>query len=263
VRRDPTQRFTSRVDHYARCRPSYPSALIGLLREQLPLSTNDVVADVGSGTGLLSELFLENGNPVVAVEPNRAMREAAERLLGAHHGFRSIDGRAEATGLEDGSVDVVAAGQAFHWFDRPRARAEFSRILRPDGRVVLVWNDRQIGASSFMAAYEDLLTRHGTDYRQVDHQRRDEEEIRAFLAGGFRRSVMPNMQRFDRQGLRGRLLSSSYAPGEDEPGHDAMLRDLDRLFDLHQVDGRVQFDYETVAYLGTTGWLLPVGPGAR
>ena len=149
---DPTQRFTSRVEHYVRYRPSYPRDLLDLLETRCGLSSASVVADVGSGTGILSELFLENGNRVIGIEPNKEMREAAERRLRRHPRFTSVAGTAEATTLDDASADFVAAGQAFHWFDPERARTEFSRILKPGGWVVLAWNLRRKEATPFLPA---------------------------------------------------------------------------------------------------------------
>ncbi|MDP8950409.1 MAG: class I SAM-dependent methyltransferase [Actinomycetota bacterium] len=154
---DPTQRFTNRVDHYVKYRPSYPRAALDLLKTECGLTSASLVADVGSGTGILSELFLENGNRVFGIEPNERMRETGERRLGRHPRFTSVAGTAEATTLDGDSVDFVVAGQAFHWFDPERARAEFSRILKPGGWVALVWNLRRKDATPFLAAYERLL----------------------------------------------------------------------------------------------------------
>src|SRR5689334_15561560 len=132
---DPTLRFSNRVDNYSKYRPTYPSAVLDLLAAECGLTSNALIADIGSGTGLLAELFLTNGNRVVGVEPNREMRAAGERLLANAPGFTSVDGTAEATTLAAGSVDFVTAGQAFHWFDRALARVEFARILKPEGWV--------------------------------------------------------------------------------------------------------------------------------
>src|SRR3954453_5767739 len=180
---DATRRFSDRVEHYVKYRPGYPPAVLPYLREQAGLTEASVVADVGSGTGFSSVPFLENGNVVFAVEPNAEMRRAAERLLAHYPGFRSVDGTAEATTLADRSVDLVVAGQAFHWFDPPRAAAEFRRVLRPGGRVVLMWNTRKVGGSAFLEDYERLLMKFGTDYAAVRHDRVDEKRFDAFFAG--------------------------------------------------------------------------------
>lgn len=249
--RDPTKRFSDRVADYEASRPSYPPELIDLLTRETQLRPGDDVADIGSGTGKLSLLFLENGNRVYGVEPNREMREAGERLLARYARFVSVDGRGERTGLPDAVVDLVTAGQVFHWLDTDRARAEFSRILRAGGFVVLVWNDRAVEASPFMRSYEALLREYGTDYEQVHRRRHGEDEIVALYGRpGFRRRTLSNRQRFDRDGLRARLCSSSYVPAAQDPSHGAMIAELDRLFGLRQESGRVTFEYETRVYYG-------------
>lgn len=249
--RDPTVRFSDRVESYTRYRPSYPSETIDVLVGAGALSPDDVVADIGSGTGKLTELFLRHGNTVFGVEPNPEMREAGERTLASFPRFHSVDGRAEATGLDSSSVDVIAAGQALHWFDLKASAVEFRRVIRPGGRMVIVWNDRDLDASPFMAAYENLLRRHGTDYEWANHQRFGDGPVEAiFGEAGYRSHRLSYSQRFDRAGLRGRLVSSSYTPASGEPGHEAMLRDLDALFDAHQHEGEVSFVYVTRLYHG-------------
>src|SRR5256885_16806379 len=161
---DAKQRFSNRVADYVRYRPGYPPAVLDLLRAECSLRPGHVIADIGSGTGLLSELFLKNGNRVYGVEPNEAMRQAGEEYLAAYDGFSSIEGSAESTTLDDASVDFVTAGQAFHWFQQEAARTEFRRILKPDGWIVVAWNDRQM-ETPFASAYEDLLVKYGTDYK--------------------------------------------------------------------------------------------------
>ncbi|PYS30033.1 MAG: SAM-dependent methyltransferase, partial [Acidobacteria bacterium] len=134
-------------------------AVTDLLTEECGLTQQSIIADIGSGTGILSELFLKNENQVLGVEPNAPMREAGERLLERYSKFKSIEGAAEATTLLDDSVDFVSAGQAFHWFDQKLARDEFSRILKPSGCVVLIWNERRIDSTPFLRAYEQILFR--------------------------------------------------------------------------------------------------------
>ena len=248
---DPTGRFSTRVADYVKYRPGYPRAVLGLLEEECGLNPTSVVADVGSGTGLLSELFLKNGNRVYGVEPNREMREAGERLLAAYANFVSLDGRAEETTLDDGSVDFVTAGQAFHWFDPARARREFMRILRPGGWVVLVWNDRRTTGTPFLEDYERLLLEYGTDYAAVSAKYMEESMLSTlFGAAGSRTASFDNEQVFDFDGLRGRLASSSYAPEPGHPDYDPMTRELVDLFRRHERDGRVVVTYDTKVFYG-------------
>jgi SAM-dependent methyltransferase len=250
---DATRRFSDRVAHYVKYRPGYPPAVLDHLSARAGLMAASAVADVGSGTGFSSVPFLENGNVVFGVEPNADMRQAAERLLAKYPNFRSIDGTAEATTLPDRSVDLVVAGQAFHWFDPPRAAAEFRRILRPRGRVVLMWNTRKVGGSAFLEDYERLLMEFGTDYAAVRHDRVDEGRFNAFFTAPAERATFPNAQSLDYDGLEGRLLSSSYTPGADDPRRGPMLAELRRLFDRYNVAGRVAIEYDTVVYLGSVG----------
>ena len=249
----PTERFSSRVENYIRYRPGYPGGIVDLLRHACGLTPASVIADLGSGTGKLAELFLRYGNAVYGVEPSREMREAGKRLLAAYPGFTSIDAPAEATTLPDQSVDFITAGQAFHWFDQARARTEFARILRPDGWVVLVWNDRN-GDSLFQQAYENLLRTYAIDYEQVNHRNVDEEQIRLSLGlDPFQAARFDNAQDLDLDGLKGRLLSSSYAPEPGHPNHEPMLAALAAIFTTCQSAGRVTFTYDTQVYYGQLG----------
>ena len=248
---NPTTRFSSRVENYIRYRPGYPPQTIALLEEECGLAHESVVADIGSGTGILSEMFLKNGNTVYGVEPNREMREAGERLLRAYENFRSVDASAEATTLATASVDFITAGQAFHWFDRRAARLEFQRILKPGGWTVFIWNDRRADSTPFLVAYERLLVEYGTDYEVVNHRNIDEDVIGDFFEpGDFRVKTIDNRQEFDFEGLKGRLLSSSYTPEENHQNYRPMLRELERIFREHEENGLVAFEYDARIYYG-------------
>jgi SAM-dependent methyltransferase len=247
---DSTQRFSSRVKNYIKYRPGYPPAVLDLLKEKCGLTGASVVADIGSGTGILTELFLRNGNPVFAVEPNGDMRSAAERLLDKYQNFKSISGTAEAATLKDQSVNFITAGQAFHWFDREQSRREFLRILKPGGWLVLIWNDR-ILTGPFAQAYEQLLRTYGTDYADVNHKGVDARVLSPFFgSSGYKQIRFPNRQVFDWEGLKGRLLSSSYAPEPGHPMYAPMLEALNTLFSVHQTGGQVVFEYDTLVYYG-------------
>jgi SAM-dependent methyltransferase len=243
-------RFSTRVENYIKYRPGYPVELLNILESECGLTKTSVIADVGSGTGILSELFLKNGNTVFGVEPNEPMRVAGERLLGDFKSFISINGSAEATGLEPISVDFVTAGQAFHWFDRSRARNEFQRILRADGWVVLIWNERLIDTTPFLREYEELLIRYGTDYQEIRHENAESGLGDFFGPAGFQLQVLPNAQLFDLEALRGRLHSSSYVPEPGHPDFDALNAGLEKVFDQHQLNGRVSLDYHTKMFYG-------------
>lgn len=249
----PTQRFSTRVENYVRYRPHYPVALIALLKERCHLEPLSIVADIGSGPGILSELFLQNGNRVYAVEPNAEMRQAGEQLFGHLKHFTSVSGSAEQTGLPTQCVDFIAAGQAFHWFDPRLCQKEFARILRPRGWVVLVWNDRRID-SPFLRDYDCLLQEFATDYDQTNHKRIDEQAISDFLRVRPEKSIFPNQQLFDIESLKGRLLSASYAPEAGHPKHEPMLKRLREICDKHGDNGRVALDYDTTIYIAQPPW---------
>jgi len=250
--KDVTQRFSSRVENYIKYRPGYPNEVIETLRSECGLTADSIIADVGSGTGILAEMFLKNGNEVYGVEPNREMREAGAALLKDYPRFRSIASRAEETTLPDHSVDFITAGQSFHWFDRERARMEFARILKPPGWVALIWNVRVTTTTPFLAAYEQLLKDYSTDYAQVDVRRIiDDNIIRDFLGSDqFKVKQFNNSQAFDYEGVKGRLLSSSYAPEAGHPNHEPMLAELERVFQDYQDGGKVIIEYVAKMYYG-------------
>jgi SAM-dependent methyltransferase len=255
---DPTKRFSQRVSFYIRSRPSYPPAVLDFFRRELGLRPDPVIADVGSGTGISSELFLRNGNTVIGVEPNREMREAGDELLKPKYPkFRSVDGTAEATTLADASVDYVVAGQAFHWFDPDGARTEFRRILKRGGWAVLMWNDRRPDPARFSGDYERIVRQYNTDVTHVHHSnvttKDDAAPIRAFFGGRFSRVEFPNEQSHDLSGVKDRVLSSSYMPTESDPRFGDMMRDLEASFALHQRDGMVTLEYATELFYGRLG----------
>ena len=248
VSTDPTARFSNRVADYVRYRPGYPPAALACLAQETGLTPHAVVADIGSGTGLLSKLFLDNGNPVFGVEPNREMRQVAELSLSGHPGFTSVEGRAEATTLPDRSIDLVAAGQAFHWFDPEQARLEFQRILKPGGWAALVWNDRQTDTTPFLRAYEEMLLAFASDYAAVTHKNIGVDALWELFGPGLGRQQFANVQSFDLAGVTGRLLSSSYAPLPGHPNYDAMLAALADAFHRYEEDGVVEFLYTTEVF---------------
>ena len=246
----PTERFSDRAEAYARHRPDYPEACVAYLCERCRWRPGARIADLGSGTGLFARRLLEAGLEVAGVEPNAAMRREGEALLAPYGRFESLGTEAERTGLPDRSVEGATAAQAFHWFDRAAVRRELLRILRPGGRVALIWNARRT-RTPFLRAYEAHLREHGVRYAEINHAGLPEEVFRRFYGhGDFGPRVFDNAQVLDRDGLFGRHFSSSYVPGPDHPGHAAARADLERVFAAHSEGGLVTIEYDTKVYCG-------------
>jgi ubiquinone/menaquinone biosynthesis C-methylase UbiE/catechol 2,3-dioxygenase-like lactoylglutathione lyase family enzyme len=248
---DHTARFTNRVDDYVKYRPSYPTAAIDYLYNSIGLHEQAVIADIGAGTGILTRLLLARGGKVIGIEPNQAMREAAEQQSAGDPNVRFVLGTAESTGLPDQSIDYIVCAQAFHWFDRNATQSEFRRILKPGGKVILIWNTRITSGSPFREQYEQLLLSYGIDYINVKHTNITKDTLGSF----YRKDELHEEkfylnQWFDLEGLTGRLLSSSYSPVEGHPNYVPMMMELARIFERNQRNGEVSFDYETQVFWG-------------
>lgn len=241
-------RFSNRVANYVQFRPNYPPAVLGLFRDEMGLTQDSVIADVGSGTGISARVFLENGNKVFGVEPNVAMRAAAEEFLSAFPNFLSREGTAENTGLENESIDFVVAAQAFHWFDAEKTRIEFSRILRSGGNIALIWNERQLASTPFLRDYEQFLLKFANDYMKVRHDNVNEKLLNTLFEKDFRRSVFSNSQVLDFDGLLGRVLSASYMPSESDKRFPQMKNELQTLVAKHGENGNIELLYDTTIY---------------
>jgi SAM-dependent methyltransferase len=244
----PTERFTKRVDNYTKFRPSYSTEVITLLTTKLGLNKGSAIADLGSGTGIFSELLLNAGFKVFGVEPNDAMRLEAERRLSKYGNFTSVIGRGEDTGLPDDCVDLITVAQAFHWFEPMKSKKEFDRILKADGAVALLWNVR-VNTTPQMLEYEKLKVDFGTDYLLT--KRADENTIKVFFADrAYETYIFPNNQLLDFATLKGQLLSSSYIPTEEHPRFNDMMAALQDIFARYRKNGLIEIEQETKLYLG-------------
>lgn len=246
-----TERFSTRVDAYREFRPRYPREVVDVLRRECGLTPEWLIADIAAGTGLLTEIFLENGNPVIAVEPNAPMRAACSELRTRYPLLERVDGTAEATGLANASVNMVTVGQAMHWFDLPKARAEFARVLKPGGWCAVVYNHRPIGDGGFQDGYERLLNEFGGDYRAVQSRHMTPDKLAGFFAPSeMCCAKLPNHQDLTLEGLRGRILSSSYMPQKDHPRYAAMMGAIGQLFARYARDNVVRMEYVTAVCVG-------------
>ncbi len=249
-----TTRFSSRVKDYVLYRPGYPSEITDYLSQNYGLRSDSIIADIGSGTGKSSEMFLDNGNTVYGVEPNVDMRLAAEKLFEDNPYFISVDGKSEDTTLPDKSINFIIAGQAFHWFDPIETKKEFSQILKPGGKVILIWNEREPNQTGFMGEYDAFLYKYSTDYKEIDHRNIDETKIASFYSpGSFQEEDFENSQNFDFEGLKGRYNSSSYAIPASDPGYSDVIQVLTELFMKYENDGEIVMKYVTKLFCGDFG----------
>ena len=245
---DTVERFSNRVENYVKYRPDYPREIIGFLESKCGLTHETVIADVGCGTGISTRLFLDNCNCVIGVEPNAVMRAAALEQLDEFPDFTIVEGTSDATTLADSSVDMVVAAQAFHWFDAEKTRTEFKRILKPGGHIVLIWNERQLDTTPFLIDYEALLVKYAYDYGTVRHENIKKQELDDFFQNEYGSAAFENFQIFDFEGLKGRMLSSSYMPNETDAVFATMIEDLRSLFAKHAENGRINLFYDTKVY---------------
>lgn len=231
------ERFTGRVADYERYRLRYSAAVLDVLKERCGLKTSSVIADVGAGTGMLAELFLENGNRVTAVEPNAEMRAVCERLRERYSGLSVIAAAAEATTLANASVDFVSVGRAWHWFDRKQAVVEFRRILRLGGWLVLVTNRRSKDGSVEAKEYEEILMEFGTDYRELQSEYRVYDDMApVFPEGVVVRETIRGEQMLTLEEFLGQTRSSSVAPMPGDAKYAGMQRALRDFFARFQRD---------------------------
>jgi SAM-dependent methyltransferase len=248
---DPISKFNKKVKKYTLYRPGYPSEIITFLQEELSFNKEHVVADIGSGTGLFTKLILENGNLTFGIEPNFSMREQSITELSNYQNFTIIDGRAEDTKLDTNSIDFIFAVQSFHWFNNNEARKEFKRILRNNGYVVLIWNQRSTDNSSFLKSYELLLKTYARNYNPSIHNGLDESYIKSFYyPNKYHIKKLFRRQLLNYKELKGRLLSTTYAPGYNDPNYKLILIDLKTLFNEYNENGVVQIDYCVYIYYG-------------
>lgn len=257
------ERFTGKAEVYASYRPSYPTELIDFIIKQVEekqLRIDEcVIADIGAGTGKFTALLLERGFQVIAVEPNPDMLEQLMKLKNKYTDRLTIkSSSAEQTGLAAHSVDIIVCAQAFHWFNEAEVKKEWKSILKQDGFVYLIWNQRHIDGSSFMKQYEQLFleldeSKHVKQYKlykEVGHQYMSVDKLSSFYGEKPQLFQLNYEQRLDEQALIGRIVSSSYALNEGEDGYDLFLEQIKQLFRRNEQNGYVSMLYETDCYYG-------------
>jgi len=244
----PTERFSDRVDDYANYRPSYPETCIKFLQQQFNIDATTVIADIGSGTGILTRLLLDLGCEVVAVEPNDQMRSMAEKQLNGNTRFISINGTGERTNLQSCSIDLVTVAQAFHWMDQSKAKQEFTRILKPSGSIALLWNV-QTQTSAFGKAYEALKVKYGNDYVAI--RKTHEPDLAGFFSPRkYAVKHFPHYKILDKKGMIGLIQSSSFMPTPTADNYDDMIGEAEAIFKNYEEGGLVKLNYETQVHYG-------------
>ncbi len=245
----PTERFSSVVEDYSLYRPSYPNQLIHILQETYSLRPEHTIADVGAGTGILTELLLQNKNKVLAVEPNDRMREVCEQKLSVYPNFHSIKGTAESMDIEGNSIDLITCAQSFHWFDYGKTIPEFQRILKEDGIIALIWNERKHTEDGLMFQYENLLNDYCEEYKDINHKKLSYELFQTlFPDRDIKVHKIDNHQDMNLESFKGRLRSCSYCPKPEHKQYVPLMDEMDRLFSIFQNNGKVRFTYVTQLY---------------
>lgn len=248
---DNTGKFSDKVANYVKYRSTYPDAFLNYLFNEVGLSSDACVADVGAGTGLLTEPLAERVKTIYAIEPNRNMRIACMEACGRNCSFIALDGTAEDTGIPDHSVDFITVAQAFHWFDRNRAHQEFTRIIKPEGLVILVWNSR-IPESALTLENDALYRKHCPDFTGFSGGRESsvEQFLFFFRDETYEIRSFPNDRILTLEAFIGNSLSASYAPHPSDAGYNAFVAELSVLFDRYAKKGHLTVPMRTWSYTG-------------
>ena len=246
-----TNKFDSKGNIYSKARPSYPDVLFGYLLAERVIGKDTVAADIGSGTGIFTIALSQFVKSIFAVEPIDDMRRKAEEKYISELNITSINATAENTSLPDCSVDLVTVAQAFHWFDRGLFKNECKRILKPNGKVVLVWNDRDIESDIIKDNFA-VNKKYCKDFKGssngIDFSK---DAFSDFFSGEFELVEFCNNLVYTREDFIARNLSSSYAPKENDPIYDDYIKSITDVFEKHQTNGTVNHPYITRCYFGT------------
>jgi len=242
--------FNGKASIYSRYRPDYPKDLLKMLEKETGFNRNWIVADIGSGTGIMSRLFLENGNHVYCIEPNDDMRSESIKLTSSFLKCKVLKGTAENTGLDTDSIDIIVAGQSFHWFDPVAAKKEMTRVLKPGGFAALIWNNRSERENSLSKEYDYICSKYSHNYQGTGNSRIESDTFITFFHNGFKKFETPNYQKLNLDGILGRYFSTSYALQPQDPEYGDAVESLKKLFRKFEKNGYATMEYETQIFLG-------------
>lgn len=245
------EKFTGKSKIYDLYRPNYPNELVDNLIKRTSLLSTSRVADIGSGTGILTKQLLDQGLTVFAIEPNVEMREVAEEKLKAYETFFSINASAEATTVDSNSIDLITVAQAFHWFDAEQFKLECCRILKDSGEVALVWNSRDF-SHPLIQENEKLCSNYCLNFKGFSGGIEETPEVYAqfFKDGIYEVISFRNDVGCTLEGYIGRNLSSSFAPKKGEATYEPFIEALAQQFYQYEEDGKLRFPLLTKCYIG-------------
>jgi len=245
-------KFKGKADIYAKYRFDYPAAFLDYLYTDVGLGAQSTIADIGAGTGILSKQLLGRGSKVICVEPNGDMLGMARKGLADFNKATFVQASAENTGLENHCVGFVTVAQAFHWFDRELFKAECQRILKDTGKVVLVWNDKDVD-STLIKEIAEANAKYRENFEGFSGGREIGPDAYAdfFRDGYCEYRIFRNDRTEGEEELVGGCLSASDAPKEGSANYQAFVLKLRRIFKKYSKNGELILPQVTRSYAGS------------
>lgn len=249
------EKFSGKAEIYDKYRPTYPTALINVLYNEIHGDENSRVADIGAGTGIFTKALLGKFRNVTAIEPNGDMYSVLRANL---PDITAVQNSAENTGLPQSSFDLITTAQAFHWFDKDMFRNECKRILKPNGKLAVIWNRRV--RNDFWARRDEIFTRYCETFHTghvfvghngVDEDKEGDKFFKEVYLGDCKVFTYDNPFLMTKEQFIGDTLSRSHAPKSSDGNYREFLSELEKAFDEFVTDGHVTVLYQTVCYLGT------------
>lgn len=249
---DSKELFSKKVEQYRNARPKYSCGLLSFMKDAFEIDETTMIADIGAGTGIFTELLLDLGAKVIAIEPNAAMAEQLRLALQCKE-LEIHERPAESTEIESNTVDIITAAQSFHWFDHDAFKAECKRILKGNGPVCLIWNTR-IEDEPINVKTAEIYTAFCPNFKGFigygGGVQYSEESVSQFFDGEYEKQVYAFPLTYDKQGFVNRALSASYALVEGDRQYETFVKALETLFDKYEEDGKVIVPNESVLYYG-------------